>query len=101
MAKEVVENESDKGEKLSAKDELKLFKDYDAADAAWQKAKEEQEKLFRERSAACEKVYNALGSGPFEYGGADLTVTKRTTANVCTYYFRGKKKDRKNIKKIG
>lgn len=90
-------SDENKPDKIDAK---ALFVAYDEADAAWEKTKADQESAFRKRSDACQAIYDALGKGPFDYKGQELTITRRSSKDGGeTYFFRGKKKDQK-VQKI-
>lgn len=70
---------------LTKEQKQKLFKDYDAAEKALSEAKAKVEALTIARSKCVEKIATDIGTGPFQYGGRTLTVTKRND----NYFFKG------------
>jgi len=59
-------------------DAKELFKQYQETDDAVQAARKTLDEAMATRTSAVEKIVDALGKGPFQYGGKSIQAVKRT-----------------------
>lgn len=80
--------------KLNAEEKKKLFTSYDVIEKKLDDLRKQSETLIAQRSVAVKAIYDALGKGPFSFGGAVLTVVARKPKGGGdgpeNYFFRGR-----------
>lgn len=71
---------------LTPDEEMALFDAYAKLDADYNEIKAGLEDVAKERSAAAKAILDNLGSGPFQYKGAEISISRRGD----NYFVRGK-----------
>jgi hypothetical protein len=76
------------------KNAKELFEKYQEADDAVQKARQTLDEAMDARTSEVEKIVQALGKGPFQFGGKSIQAVKRNSKDEsgkvtgATWYFK-------------